>query len=167
MKIQKSNKNIKYDAKMASVMQASSVLGTSYYKISLEDIIKSIDSNRVNLFLKYAMNMYGLSAINLDTLFGSKIIDNTLYLCVTNGQDIEVNGDLVDPENALENYTLEDLDTYISEASDRCILSHITIYELKLDIFKEEGTLSELIINMLESGEKFQNIVKDYENLNI
>lgn len=66
-------------------------------------------------------------------LFGSRIIDGILYYCEKNMDKIEVDGKTIDAEDALDEYSIEDLSLYIdveNPMSPEDILSTFTYYEM-------------------------------------
>lgn len=137
---------------------AAEGIGTTYYKATIDDVVDAI-RNDSNLFVYYAMLALGFESIDLDhNLFGSYIDGNTIYLCDTDGEDIEVNGQMFDPEDAMEELGPEALESYIQDATPEIIRRFITPYELKFDI--DEGAYW-----LMKDGFRFTEIVKAYEDL--
>lgn len=103
--------------------------GTKYYLITLKHAIDvALDTN---ILMSQALIMNSWDSLDIDRLSGSMIIDNSLYLCVTDGYAIEVNGEKdIDPEAALSEFSLDDLDKYIEVASDEIISERLTPYEV-------------------------------------
>ena len=133
--------------------------GTTFYATTAEDIIKAYDDNSSNIWVRQAFIEEGLDAIDYDNnLFGSVVIGDTLYICVTDGKEIEVNGTLVDPETALTDYTPDDLSEYTKNASADIIKRYITEYEIKSPDFDKWA------IDMLNDGVSFSDLVADYED---
>ena len=110
----KINKNIKKDRSN----------GTTFYKCSLNDIKENI-YNRSS-FTDWALTESKLNAIDLDQLPGSDVIDNYLYLCITDFDDIEINGELVDPEEALATIEITQLADYIESGTPEIISSYLS-----------------------------------------
>lgn len=101
----------------------------------------------------------GFEAIDLEhNLFGSYIDGNTIYFCDTDGEDIEVNGQMFNPEDAMEEFGPEVLESYIQDATPEIIRRFITPYELKFDV--DEGAYW-----LMKDGFGFTEIVKSYEDL--
>lgn len=137
---------------------AAEGIGTTYYKATIDDVVDAIRDGS-NLFVYYAMLALGFESIDLDhNLFGSYIDGNTIYLCDTDGEDIEVNGQMFDPEDAMEEFGPEALESYIQDATPEIIRRFITPYELKFDI--DEGAYW-----LMKDGFGFTEIVKAYEDL--
>lgn len=137
---------------------AAEGIGITYYKATIDDVVDAI-RNDSNLFVYYAMLALGFESIDLDhNLFGSYIDGNTIYLCDTDGEDIEVNGQMFDPEDAMEELGPEALESYIQDATPEIIRRFITPYELKFDI--DEGAYW-----LMKDGFRFTEIVKAYEDL--
>lgn len=131
--------------------------GTKYYLITLKHAIYvAMD---MNLLMSQALIMNGWDSVDVDKLPGSMIIDNSLYLCVTDGYAIEVNGEKdVDPEAALSAFSLEDLDEYIEVASDKIISERLTPYEVdKFDI-------DEAAYQLLKGGCSLEELVSASED---
>lgn len=130
--------------------------GTMFYRCTLDQVINAHRDANSNVWLIYALEEYGWNAIDFDhNLFGSALIDDDLYICKTDGYEININGENVDPETALEYYDIEELSGYIENADDDIILHSITTYELsnKLDI-------NELAIQMLNDQYSFLDLVE-------
>lgn len=131
--------------------------GTTFYSATVDDIIDAYGDVTLNAWIRQAFVDRGLDAIDYDhNLYGSAIIDDVLYICVTDGYDIEVNGEEVDPEEALSEYTPEDLSDYIKPATAEIIRRYITEYELKTPDFES------LAIDLLRDGHTFSKLVTDY-----
>lgn len=104
--------------------------GTVFYKCTADDIIKAFDGEDENCLILWAVNNYGVNGIDISTLYGSFIHMNDLYLCVTDNEDIEVNGDMVDPEFAFDSYKFEYLEPYVKPVTDKILKKYITDYEV-------------------------------------
>lgn len=137
---------------------AAEGIGTTYYKATIDDVVDAIQDGS-NLFVYYAMLALGFEAIDLDHhLFGSYIDGNNIYFCDTDGEDIEVQGKLFNPEDAMEEFGPEALESYIQDATPEIIRRFITPYELNFDI--DEGAYW-----LMKDGFGFTEIVKAYEDL--
>ena len=137
---------------------AAEGIGTTYYKATIDDVVDAIQDGS-NLFVYYAMLALGFESIDLDHhLFGSYIDGNTIYLCDTDGEDIEVQGKLFNPEDAMEEFGPEALESYIQDATPEIIRRFITPYELKFDI--DEGAYW-----LMKDGFGFTEILKSYNEL--
>ena len=112
--------------------------------------------------MQYVINEYGWDALDFKhNLFGSEIIDDVLYICKTDGYEIQINGEDVEPEFALEDYSVEELSAYIDDADDDIITNSITTYELKpID-------LDEVSLRLLELGNSFIDVVKAAQDADI
>lgn len=138
--------------------------GTTYYSATLDKIIKAYEGYNKNIWVWNAFKRYGFYAIDFDhNLYGSAVVDDTLYICVTNGQDIEVNGEYIDPEDAFDKYTPEDLADYIKPATDKIIERYITEIEIEEpDFTKEAYYILEHDIDV-----DFKDLVDGYEPFKI
>ena len=134
------------------------IQGTTYYKITLEEAIDAYKDENSIVF--GALTLYGWEAIDVHRyLIGSDIVDDVLYLCVTDGIDIEIDDDwsetgLIDPEEALAAVGPEVLQNYIEPATSEVILKHLTPYDLADNI-----DLDEIALRLLEDGYTFNTIV--------
>ena len=128
--------------------------GTTFYKVTESQLKDALNNSKdVNLWVKAVVDRDGFRALNFkSSLFGSKVIGNTLYLCKTDGSDIEVNGKSVDPETALDQVSLSALSDYIDDADDDIICKSITEYELD---FKD---IEKLAIELLRENYAFNEL---------
>lgn len=112
---------------------AATQSGTTYYKTTVEQIIDTLKADEANPWLIAAFQNDGYDAIDYKhNLYGSAVLDDGLYICVTDGHDIEINGEQVDPEAALEDYPVEELSAFIKPATDDIIRRWITPDEIKV-----------------------------------
>lgn len=131
--------------------------GTTFYSATVDNIINAYGDVTLNAWIRQAFIERGLDAIDYDNnLYGSAVIDDVLYICVTDGYDIEVNGEGVNPEEALSEYTPKELSDYIEPATAEIIRRNITEYELITPDFESWA------INMLRDGYAFSKLVTDY-----
>ena len=143
-------------------------IGTTFYAIPAERLLKALDRSKkkLNKFFVDIIRYTDFDALNIDNMYGSSIddVNHTLYLCVTDGKPIKVNGEEIDPEEALNQYSIEDLAEYTEQPSDDLILKHITMYELNPEVFDSE-TIDTIVEENLQKGIHFKDIVKDYDEL--
>ena len=131
--------------------------GTTFYSATVDDIIDAYGDMTLNAWIRQAFVDRGLDAIDYDhNLYGSAVINDVLYICVTDGYEIEVNGEEVDPEESLSEYTPEELSDYIEPATAEIIRRNITEYELKTPDFESWA------IDLLRYGYAFSKLVTDY-----
>lgn len=129
--------------------------GTAYYKCTLDQVIDALSKEDENLWLVYALKEYGWKALNFDTyMFGSKVINNLLYLCKTDGYYINIDGEEVDPEEALDEYPLDKLAAYIQDFDEDVVISTISMYDMAA------VNLNNIAISMLEDGRDYTEITK-------
>lgn len=147
---------VKKSIHSASSIKAATTAGTTFYEVTLEDIQSAFNEDDANVWIGKMFELDGWDAIDFETaLYGSQIIDDVLYICVTDGQDIKIKGEYVDPEAALEYYQLNHLSEYIKEGTSDIIKKYITEYEVVTPDFNK---LAELL---LKDGHLFTDIVKD------
>ena len=154
-------KIIKSSNKLETI-SATKQLSTVFYETTIENAIDALERSNGNIWVIELLKSNGWDAIDFKhNLFGSKVIDDKLYICETNGQDIQVNGQPVDPERALEECSIEDLSEYIQPASDDKITSSITGYEITV------SNVEDVAIQLLEDGNSFSDVVRDAEELEL
>lgn len=132
--------------------------GTTFYKITL-DKLKSVLGGD-NVWIDELIEKKGFDFLP-ERLYGSETIDGDFYLCVTDGEDIEVNGEMVDPETALTEYSLSDLSEYIKDATNKIIEDNIDIDELQFT----EKDINDWAVDMIRRGIDFTEMVEDYEEI--
>lgn len=134
--------------------------GTTFYRLT-DDDIQNYHKDNYNLITTYIRYNYGVGAFDLEKMYGSALIDGDLYICVTDGNYIYVNGEPTDPETALEDFDLDDLSEYIEPATDEIISRYATEYEFKpIDI-------DEIALELMRAGHHFTEIVKDAYDLDL
>lgn len=121
----------------ARAITAATSAGTTYYRATLQDVEDAIQNDTAaNIWILKSFQELGWDAIDFKQgLFGSQIIDDDLYICETDGRDINVDGDMIDPESALLDYDIRQLSAYVEDATDDIILRYITTYEIKTPDF--------------------------------
>lgn len=131
--------------------------GTHFYTVTLPDLIDSLNENEGNIWLIYALQEYGWNALDTDhNFYGSAIVDDIFYLCVTDGHEIEINNKLEDPETVIEEFGINAIANYLSEISDDIIHRYITPYEMNFN----QIDINNLAIRMLEDDYTFLDLVK-------
>ena len=131
--------------------------GTTFYSLTMDQILDFFEDKKQNAWIYMSFKESGWKAIDFEhNLFGSKVVDDILYLCVTDSADIEVNGKSVDPEDALEDYAPEDLAEFIKEGTDAVIKRYITEYEVFTPKYNEWAS------DLLKEYD-FTKLVDDYQ----
>lgn len=139
----------------SQTITAAQTVGTVFYQVTEDNVKDALHGDKGNMWMAAEFDRYSWDCIDADkSLYGSVVVDDTLYLCVTDGQDISVAGEMVNPEEALEKYDLETLASYIQESTPDIILRYITEYEIK---FKD---VEDTAIYLLEDGNSFADIVE-------
>ena len=105
MKIRKTHSKTPVASSMKVMAADLQSIGTVYYRVLAAQIESAYEDE--DPFIYYAVLEDGLDAINLDTMVGSKVIDDELFICQSDGQEININGEMVDPFVALEDYLLK------------------------------------------------------------
>lgn len=159
MQLLKEMCNVKRYKKVTADIQPALYEGTTFYAATLEQIINAYSNNNKNCWILESFKENGLNILDAGAItIGSKIEDNTVYICVTDGADIIVNGTPINPETALDDYTTTELNEYIEPASDSVITRYITELEIETPDFDD------LAPKLLESGVRFSRMVSDYED---
>lgn len=145
---------------------AVGVEGTTFYRIPLEAIVdyysKSSDISRIMIL--GALETYGWNAFNIKSLYGSIVDEDVLYLCITDLDTISVNGEQVDPEDALTSgrYDIDDLSSYIEDGNDDIISKYLTEYELDADNWDIDEVADECL-----KSEVFSDVVASAMDLDL
>ena len=138
-------------------VQPAVTKGTAFYEITLDDMIKHFSKKSENCIVWKSLETFGLDALDMeDSLFGSHIEGDTLYLCVTDGKMIKVKGREISPEYAFDEFGVEALSDYIVPGSDKIIHRYITPHEI---ILPDYEVMSE---ELLEDGYDSKKIFKDF-----
>ncbi|MCM1226122.1 MAG: hypothetical protein NC320_01695 [Clostridium sp.] len=146
-----------YKHRISAATNSAQGSGTTYYLVTFDQIQKFFNGEDSNVWIGKSFEELGWAAIDFDNnLFGSQIIGDDLYICVTDGKDIEVNGDLVNPEEALEICAPDDLSEYIKSASNGIIQRYITEYEIVMPDFDNWAA------DLLEDNISFSRMVSDF-----
>lgn len=132
--------------------------GTAFYSVTEDELKDYYSDEDTNVWMQALIKDKGFDAIDFDNnLFGSKIIDDVLYICVTDGRHITVDGKSIDPEEALDKYSVSELDGFISHGTDKLIHRYITEYEVYTPDFDKYA------IELLRDHVPFDRLVSDYE----
>ena len=148
---------IKSNKKSPSTIQAEEEIRkpTVFYKTNVDEIIEVLKDNDENVWLIAAFENDGLDAIDFKhNMWGSYVDGSELYICVTDGHEIEVDGKMVDPEFALEDYGVEAVSPYIEDATPDIILERIGVDEINPPYF--DGWAADL----LEGGHSFVELME-------
>ena len=153
MKIKKNY--IKADATSNAIAEKISTQGTIFYRISLDEVIDYYSDPKRNVWVWKSFVELGWNCINFDnSLFGSYVDGSDLYLCVTDGVEIDVDGVAVNPEEAFDDYDIEDLSDYILPGDDGIIKRYIGEDEIKTPLFDKWAG------EIIDAGYEFTDMVK-------
>ena len=148
--------------RLRKITAADENLGTTFYVITKDEIEKNITPKN-NIWIQSRLNDYPLEdALNLDYLDGSKVIDGVLYYCDTDYKEITVNGEEVNPEEALDNFSIKELASYISDNAPSSILNTFTENEISW----EDVNISEFARDLLETN-NLEEVAKDAEEIDL
>ena len=142
---------------------ASTETGTTFYSVTLNQVIDAFSESDTNIWIQKAFIELGWDAIDFEhNMYGSYIINNVLYICVTDGYDIDVSGESVNPEDALKYYKLDALSGYIKKADSEIIKTYITEYEMNVKDWDFNTWAYEL---MTDDSVDFTSLVSAYQEL--
>ncbi len=149
----------------ANPIRGATQKGTVFYKITEEELVNFYDTYEDNDVFRYLVQVYGFQTFDIDKLYGSYLDSNanTLYLCVTDGEDIQVGVDSdVYPEDAFYEYSEEELQSYIQPATDEIIKRYLSPYEISLPV-----SINQIALDMLEEDYSFVSIVQGMKDLDL
>lgn len=148
---------MKIRKKVLCSVHAPSQKGTKFYKYTIDDVIDIFSSEDSNIWVYTAFVERGWDAIDFNNnLYGSRIIKNVLYLCVSDGYGIRVGESTFDPDSILDDLDLSEIDEYIKDGDGDVARKYITEYELHKPDFDKWAD------SVLDSGVKFSKMVDDY-----
>ena len=136
---------------------------TIIYKVELDDLIKILKENKENIISIWELEAAGLEAINLEKgLWGSGIMKDTLYLMKTDGKDILIDGQLLNPEEVFDlieagDYDISVLDPYIQDTDEKYVRIAISPDVMNPPDFEEAAA------DLLQSGNTLLDIVEAAE----
>lgn len=141
--------------------------GTTFYKTNLDQIESVINSNEneLELFNQLYFKVYGYDCIDFKhNLFGSFIFDDKdLYICDTDGDEIEFQGDLIDPEQISDYITdPNQIKQYVKSPDD----DYLKRLFLDDDMYTVPPELPQDVIYYgIDHGYNYDEIVDSYNNL--
>lgn len=142
---------------------AANSLGTQFVHATLDDVIRALkNDHKSNEILIYLLERDGFYALDFDNNFyGGYADDDNIYICITDGEDIEVEGELVYPEDAIDKFGVDAVADYTREATEHDITFRITGYELK------PFSMEDVAIDMLNDGYSFNAICDAADDIGI
>lgn len=121
-----------------SDVQPAMTSGTTFYRVSLDDVIKHFSAEKENAFILKSFEELGWKALNFHKhLYDSFICEDDLFICVTDGKKIRYNDKFMSPDKLPDDIDLDELEPYIALGNDQIIHRYITPYELKEPKFTE------------------------------
>lgn len=161
--VRKGELNMKRYRKIKSegsyIKAAATPGGTVWYEAEFEQVRDALKEENLILYGAFLTNGFDcISNIDIN-LPGSYVHGDYLYICETDGQLINVNGNQVDPESAMEEYEPEVLSAYIVPADDKIIRQKLTEYEIT------NYDIDEVADALFEEGYTFTTILADYEKM--
>lgn len=150
--------------RLSTITAATEDGGTKYYKISRDDLASSMSSRYDNVWTDWLLENRFEESIIDDVLFdGSSIKGDDLYYCITDYLPIDVDGEEVNPEEALALYSLSSLSEYIVESVPDSVLKKIS----EDDFNWGSVDIEDVAIALLSDGLTFSRICADAESISL
>lgn len=154
---------IKKANRQTPIMSAETIAGTTWYPVTLKQFKDFAEDNIENVFLKYTIIYDGFDALDLDLMYGTRIVDDTLYICSSDGKDIQVGNEEVDPEFALDKYSPDELSAYMEDVTDKVLESHTTANDFNRELLEEN--LNNAAIEALQDDVDFSELIDYYDEI--
>lgn len=133
--------------------------GTIWYEAEFDQVRDALKDENLILYGAFLTNGFDcISSIDIN-LPGSYVQGDYLYICESDGELINVNGDQVDPDSAMEEYGPEMLSAYIVPADDKIIRQKLTEYEIT------NYDIDDVAYELFDEGYTFTTILADYEKI--
>lgn len=154
---------IKKANRQTPIMSAETIAGTTWYPVTLKQFKDFAEDNIENVFLKYTIIYDGFDALDLDLMYGTRVVDDTLYICSSDGKDIQVGNEEVDPEFALDKYSPDELSAYMEDVTDKVLESHTTANDFNRELLEEN--LNNAAIEALQDDVDFSELIDYYDEI--
>ena len=140
-------------------MAERNIDSTTFWRFNLEETIRELEQLEGNLILIQRLIDDGWNALDdVERLYASAIItdDDDLIICESNFEPIAVNGEITEPEEALNLFSVEELEDagYVRDATPSVIQKYITPYEMSTRF-----DLDRVALELLQDDYTFQEIV--------
>lgn len=138
--------------------------GTVFYKITKDNLCKYntyINENSWAWLIVWDNDLK--DSLLIDSLYGSAIIDDTLYFCVTDNETFMIGDEEVEPEFFIEDFDINIVEQYTTDDVPQYVYDMIT----DSDINTKSINIEKGAIALLQDGEDFQTIVNDAKDLGI
>lgn len=133
--------------------------GTIWYEAEFDQVRDALKEENLILYGAFLTNGFDcISNIDIN-LPGSYVQGDYLYICESDGELINVNGDQVDPQSAMEEYGPEMLSAYVVPADDKIIRQKLTEYEIT------NYDIDDVAYELFDEGYTFTTILADYEKI--
>lgn len=141
-------------------------IGTTIYEVT-EQMLKDFYADDDNIVTQFIIDDYGFDAFDLSRMYGSKLIGDTLYICVTDGVEILIDtpdGEIEeDPEQLLDIYDIDYLESLIEPATDEILKRYVSYYDFDISKIDLDYVAKELI----DAGHHFKQIVEDAKDIDL
>lgn len=142
----------------------SNSAGTVFYRIP-EETLKQYYKDDRNIVMRYLTATEGFNAFNTDILImdggGFDDADGSFILCLSDGEPITIDGEEVEPYEALEEYGVEGIQDYIQDGGDEQIRRYFSTYDLApIDV-------DDVADGLFHDGWTFTQILDDLEAIDL
>lgn len=145
-----------------SAVQPAKTSGTTFYQISLDDLLDHFSQDGENIWMWKSFEELGWKALNFHKhLYNSFFYENSLYLCVTDGSKVKYQGEKVDVEDLPTSIDIDELKDCIADGNDQIIHRYITPYEIKTPKFSKWSK------DLEDMGYEKEKLRKDAKQFNV
>lgn len=143
------------------------VEGTVFYRFDLEETIRELEQLEGNLILIQRLRDVGWDALDdPERAYACGMItrDDELIICESDFEPIIIDGQQVEPEEALESFTISELEDagLVKDATAAQINKYITVYEMSTNF-----DLDRVALELLQDDYTFQEIVSAAEDADL
>lgn len=141
--------------------------GTIFWRFDLDETTRELEQLDGNLILIQRLYDVGWNALDdVERAYAAAIItdDDELIICESNFEPILIDGELVEPEEALQQYDVRDLEEagYVRDATASAVQKFITPYEMSTRF-----DLGEVVKELIDEDYSFQEIVDDAKDADL
>ena len=135
------------------------VKGTIFWKFDLDETIRELEQLEGNIILIQRLRDVGWNALDDPErayACGTITDDDELIICESDFEPIVIDGETVEPEEALELYSVDELEEagLVQEASAVQVDKYITPYEMSVNF-----NLGDVAIELLSGDYSFQEVI--------
>lgn len=141
-------------------MRKDLVSGTKIWRFQVDETARQLEQLEGNLILIQRLYDVGWNALDdPERAYASAIItdDDELLIVESDFEPVEIFGEVVEPDELLETYSLEELEDagLVKEATASAVNKYITVYEMSTNF-----DLDRVALELLQDDYTFQEIVE-------